>query len=135
MLLDGNSSGEKMIRIPCAAILVAAAAIMAAETVEKSSAYFSFPPAAAIGMSRGVFEREHAFSLRQEKGTIRIAWDLPVGSRGGISLCTPTGRIVASFAVTMRSGSLVWRPPLAHGLYIAALSLNGAVEKTRIILK
>jgi hypothetical protein len=135
MLLDGNSIGEKMIKILCAAILVAAAATMAAETVEKSSAYFSFPPAAAIRMSQGVFEREHVFSLRQDNGAIRIAWKLPYGSRGGISLCTPTGRIVASFAVTMRSGALVWRPSSAHGLYIAAISSNRTVERMRIILK
>ena len=124
-----------MIRILFAAILVAAAATMAAETVEKSSAYFSFPPAASIRVSQGGFEREHAFSLRQENGAIRIAWELPYGSRGGISLCTPAGRTVALFAVTMRTGSLVWRPSSAHGLYIAVLSSNGKVERMRIILK
>ena len=123
------------LRTVCVMVLFSCS-LLAAETVVKNSAPFSFPM--TVGVRWNSFSKAEVASFIQKfhntgKKNIELSWSLPgkAGS-GSISIFTMTGARIKTFPMASQEGSVTWNisseTKVANGVYFARLS-NGVYNK------
>ncbi len=121
-------------------LFLAFGAFAAPETIQSSSAAFSFVPA-------GVLQSYHSYSdgstfscqrLPSGKQGMVFAWSISGNSTrtGNLSLYSISGRLIKSFDLNSRQESVTWTMPqakLASGVYFAVLKFGTTVRNAKIM--
>lgn len=122
-------------------VLFLAVCIFAApETVQKSSAQFSFIQGIGVFQPRHYSMDGMYFSCKRlvnGKGAISFSWSLPTGKNdmGKISLFTVSGKLIRSFDVKSQEGRFSWNMPvrMASGVYFAVLTYGTFKKNVKIL--
>jgi hypothetical protein len=131
----------RMISVYLAVCLSVAVRFAAAETVVKSSAPFSFPITVGISGNNLLQSANEIFLYNSHMAgnkTVELSWSLPVMAKTGtISIFTVAGVKVKTFAITSRSGRVVWdltQGRIGKGVYCATISYGPSTKNLKLVI-
>jgi hypothetical protein len=124
-------------------VLLAAVCVLAApETLQKSSAEFSFVQGVGVIYQKAYFGGNSYFLYKRVgnlSNSIMFYWSLPEltgKEKGKISIFSVSGKLINSFNIKSSEGKIVWKMannPIGRGIYFAVLSYGPLKKNVKIL--